>query len=182
METVLPPTRAVVLMVIPKTVGSLTSAFQFAIQDARMQIALLQMYVLVIMVTQNMTQIKANVSHFALLPASMEIAYNQINAPAMLVISRAIRIRIDVYQIVPEVVRMEPALLQTSAFAMKVSWLIRTRVVCHPVQKVVSMGTALYSTHVNVLLDGQEWTVHCISSKQIQVQSKTQVLLIYKKI
>ena len=77
---------------------------------------------------------------------------------------------------------MEPALLQTSALAMKVSWLIRTRVVCHPVQKAVSMETALYSTHVNVLLDGQEQTAQCISSKQIQVQSKTQVLLIYKKI
>ena len=140
------------------------------------------MYVLVIMVTQNMTQIKTNVSQFAMLSASMEIAYNQINAPAMQVISWTIRIHIDVYQIVPEVVKTEPALLQTSALAMKVSSLIRTRVVCHPVQKVVSMGTALYSTHVNALLDGQEWTVQCISSKQIQVQSKTQVLLIYKKI
>jgi hypothetical protein len=77
---------------------------------------------------------------------------------------------------------MEPALLQTSALAMKVLWLIRTRVVCHPAQKVVSMETALYSTHVNVLLDGQEWTVQFISSKLIQFQSKTQVLLIYKKI
>jgi hypothetical protein len=182
MENVLPLIRAVVLMVIPKTVLSLTSAFQFAIQDVRMQIALLQMYVLVIMATQNMTQIKVNVSQFALLPASMEIAYNQINAPAILVISRTIRIHIDVYQIVQEVVKMEPALLQTSALVMKVSWLIITRVVCHLVQKVVSMGTALYSTHVNVLLDGQEWTVQFISSKQIQVQSKTQVLLIYKKI
>jgi hypothetical protein len=112
----------------------------------------------------------------------METAYSQINAPVMLVISRNIRIHIDVYQIVPEVVRMEPALLQTSVLAMKVSWLIRTRVVCQPVQKVVSMGTALYSTHVNVLLDGQERTVQFISSKQIQVQSKAQVLLICKKI
>lgn len=140
------------------------------------------MYVFVIMVTQNMTQIKANVSQFALLPASMDIAYNQINAPAMLVISRTTRIHIDVYQIVLEVVRMEPALLQTSAPAMTVSQLIRIRVVCHPVQKVVSMGTALYSTHVNVSLDGQEQIVQCTSSKQIQVQSKTQVILIYKKI
>jgi len=147
-----------------------------------MQIALLLMYVLVIMVTQNMTQFKTNVSQFAMLPASMEIAYNLINATAMLVISWTIRIHIDVYQIVPEVVTTEPALLQTSALATKVSWLIRTRIVCHPVQKVVSMGTALYSTHVNVLLDGQERTVQCISSKQIQVQSKTQVLLIYKNI
>lgn len=44
------------------------------------------------------------------------------------------------------------------------------------------METALYSTHVNVLLDGQEQTVQFIISKQIQFESKTQVLLIYKNI
>jgi hypothetical protein len=96
----------------------------------------------------------------------------------MLVISRTIRIQIDVYQIVLEDVRMESALLQTSALAMMVSLLIRSGVVCHPVQKVVSMGTALSSTYVNVSLAGQEQIVQCITSKQIQVQSKTQVLSI----
>jgi hypothetical protein len=138
--------------------------------------ALLQMYVLVMMVTQNMTQIQANVFQFALSPASMDIANNQINAPAILVISRTISIHIDVYQIVLEGVRMEPAVLQTSALAMKVSLLIRIGVVCHPVQKVVSTGTALCLTHANVSLAGREQIVQCITSKQIQVQSKTQVL------
>jgi hypothetical protein len=111
----------------------------------------------------------------------MDIAYNQINAPAMLVMSRIIRIQMVVYQIVLEGVRMELAHLQTSAFAKKVSLLIRARAVCHPVQKVASMGTALYSTHVNVSLDGQELIVQCITSKQIQVQSKIEVLSNKKK-
>jgi hypothetical protein len=102
------------------------------------------MYVLVTTVIQNIIMIQVDVSQPVLLVASMEIAQNQINAPVMLVISRTIRIPMGVYQTVPEGVRMECVLLRTHALAMKVSLLIRTKGVRHPVQEVVSMGTALH--------------------------------------
>jgi hypothetical protein len=99
----------------------------------------------------------------------METAQNLINAPAMLVISTIIRIPTDAYQIVLKGVRMVSALLQINALAMKVSLMIRTRGVCHHVQEDVSMETALHSTDVIASLDGLDWIVQFIISKQVQV-------------
>jgi hypothetical protein len=69
------------------------------------------MYVLVIVVIQNIIMIQVNVSHSVLLAALMEIAQNQTSAPVMLVISRTTGTQINVYPTVQKGVRMEHVLL-----------------------------------------------------------------------
>jgi hypothetical protein len=120
------------------------------------------------MVIQSITKIQLNVSLSVLVAASMATAQNPINALAMLVISRIVRIPADVFHTVLDGVRMEYVLPQTHALAMKDSLLIRTQDVCHTVQEVVSMETALYSTGVIVSLAGLDQTVQFIISRQIQ--------------
>lgn len=104
----------------------------------------LQMYARVTTVTLRIFIMMPFVDLYVSKGVSMVTALNLTNASAMLVISDIIRIPIDVYQIVIRDVRMVYALLQIHALAMKVSVLMRTRDVCHSVQEVVSMGTALH--------------------------------------
>jgi hypothetical protein len=143
MVNALLPISAAAFKVTPKII-SLISALHFVILDVGILIALLQTYALVSVVIQNIAKIQVSVSHFVLLIALMEAAQSLINAPALLVISDIIRIPTDVYQIVLKGVRMVCALLRIHALAMKVSLMMRTRDVCHSVQEVVSMETALH--------------------------------------